>query len=63
MPLKKVKFLLDENIPIKLKPLFASLGLSCATIRDLGWLGIRNGELSVLIPEMGIWSLLVISLS
>jgi predicted nuclease of predicted toxin-antitoxin system len=46
MALKKVKFLLDENIPIKLKHLFTSLDLSCITIRDLGLLGIRNGELS-----------------
>ncbi len=46
MALKKVKFLLDENIPIKLKQLFTSLGLSCVTIRDLKWFGIRNGKLS-----------------
>lgn len=47
MVLKKAKFLLDENIPIKLKQLFTSLELSCATVRDLKWFGIRNGDLAL----------------
>ena len=46
MVLKKAKFLLDENIPINLKPVFTSLNLVCVTIRDLKWFGIRNGKLS-----------------
>jgi predicted nuclease of predicted toxin-antitoxin system len=46
MGLKKVKFLLDENIPIKLKQVFIDRGIQCTTIKDEGWLGIKNGELS-----------------
>ncbi|HUT80992.1 MAG TPA: DUF5615 family PIN-like protein [Candidatus Bathyarchaeia archaeon] len=46
MVLKKAKFLLDENVPLKLKQLFTSHNLSCDTVRDLQWLGIRNGALS-----------------
>ena len=46
MALEKAKFLLDENMPVKLKQLFTSLELSCVTVRDLKWFGIRNGRLS-----------------
>lgn len=46
MALKKAKFLLDENVPIKLKQLFTSLDLSSVAVRDLKWFGIRNGKLS-----------------
>ena len=51
MALKKVKFLLDENMPIKLKSVFTSLELSCVTVRDLKWFGIRNGNLSIKVKE------------
>ncbi|MHA1356323.1 MAG: DUF5615 family PIN-like protein [Candidatus Heimdallarchaeota archaeon] len=43
---KKVKFLLDENLDIKLAKILITLGLSCDTLRDNGWIGITNGELS-----------------
>ena len=46
MVLKKVKFLLDENVPVKLKDVFIDRGIQCVTIKDMGWLGIKNGELS-----------------
>ncbi len=46
MVLKKVKFLLDENVPVKLKQIFTDREIQCATIKELNWLGIKNGELS-----------------
>jgi len=46
MALKEAKFLLDENIPIKLKQVFTSHGLMCVTVRDLKLFGVRNGKLS-----------------
>lgn len=46
MVLKKVKFLLDENVPVKLKRVFFDRGIHCVTIKEEGWLGIKNSELS-----------------
>ena len=46
MVLKKVKFLLDENVPVKLKYVFTDRKIHCVTIKEEGWLGIKNGELS-----------------
>ncbi len=46
MVLRKAKFLLDENIPIKLEQLFTSLELSCVSIRDVKWFDIKNRKLS-----------------
>ncbi|MHA1356321.1 MAG: DUF5615 family PIN-like protein [Candidatus Heimdallarchaeota archaeon] len=46
MALKEAKFLLDENIPIKLKGIFSSLNLTCVTVRDMKLFGVRNGKLS-----------------
>lgn len=46
MVLKKAKFLLDENVPVKLKYIFIDHRIHCVTIKEKGWLGIKNGELS-----------------
>lgn len=39
-----MKILLDENLPRKLKADFGA-DYSVKTVRDMGWLGKRNGEL------------------
>jgi len=39
-----MKLLLDENLPIRLKYSF-SKDLEVATVNDLGWNAIKNGEL------------------
>ncbi|MHA1428534.1 MAG: DUF5615 family PIN-like protein [Candidatus Helarchaeota archaeon] len=54
MGLNKVKFLLDENIPIKLKQVFRDRGIQCTTIKNKGWLGIKNGELSKKLQQENI---------
>ena len=42
----KIKFLLDENVPIKLKRLFEKLGLACQTIQELGWCGLKDRKIA-----------------
>lgn len=39
-----MKILLDENLPTKLKYNF-SINFEISTIKDMGWLGKKNGEL------------------
>ncbi len=46
MALKKVKFLLDENVPLKLRKTFTNREIQCLTIKEMGWLGIKNSELA-----------------
>lgn len=48
-----MKILLDENLPRKLKFSFAS-NQEIFTVRELNWLGKRNGELLGLIAFNGI---------
>ncbi len=43
---KKAKFLLDENLDVKLAKALTALGLSCSTLKSKGWTGIRNSDLS-----------------
>ena len=43
---KSLKFLFDENIPIKLKQIFNDNDFSVDTVQKLGWSGMKNGELS-----------------
>lgn len=43
-----MKILLDENLPRKLKADFGS-GFIVSTVREMGWLGKKNGELLNLI--------------
>ena len=40
-----MKLLLDENLPVKLKYRFLEKNLNTFTLRDLNWLGKKNGEL------------------
>lgn len=47
-----MKILLDENLPRKLKADFG-LGFQVMTVRDMGWLGKKNGELLGLIAFNG----------
>lgn len=46
MALKKVKFLLDENVPFSLKQVFEDQDLFCSTVQMEGWGGIKSGALS-----------------
>lgn len=47
MDLTEAKFLLDENVPRRLKAIFKSKKLECWTVQELGWREIKNGLLSV----------------
>jgi predicted nuclease of predicted toxin-antitoxin system len=47
-----MKILLDENLPAKLKLDFGA-DHSVFTVRDMNWLGKRNGELLALLTENG----------
>lgn len=47
-----MKILLDENLPRKLKSDFGS-GFEVSTVRDMGWLGKKNGELMGLMTFNG----------
>src|SRR4051812_31435880 len=44
-----MKLLLDENLPVKLKYRFLEKGLEAYTLKDMNWLGKKNGELLQLI--------------
>lgn len=46
-----MKLLLDENLPIKLKYRFIDHGFDSYTVKDMAWLGKKNGELLNLMPE------------
>lgn len=47
-----MKVLLDENLPVRLKKDFGSTH-QVFTVRDMGWLGIKNGVLMKLIESNG----------
>lgn len=51
MELTQTKFLLDENVPIKLKRTFFELGVKCQTIKDLGWCGLKDKEIAARITH------------
>lgn len=40
-----MKLLLDENLPVKLKHRFLEKGFKAYTLRDMNWLGKKNGPL------------------
>jgi predicted nuclease of predicted toxin-antitoxin system len=40
-----MRLLLDECVPHKLKSFFIAAGHHCATVREAGWEGMKNGEL------------------
>lgn len=46
-----LRLLLDENLPVALKPLL--LGHDVKTVRDMGWIGIVNGTLLRLAEDAG----------
>lgn len=52
MDLEKMRFLLDENVPIKLVKIFSDRGIYCTTIRKEKLSGIKNGELSKKVKEL-----------
>jgi predicted nuclease of predicted toxin-antitoxin system len=43
-----VRVLLDENVPVGLKPYLSGLGYDCETVREEGWASKKNGELLAL---------------
>ena len=45
-----MKILLDENIDVRLKLLFPT-EMSVFTVKDMGWSGIKNGELMQLLSS------------
>lgn len=45
-----MKILLDENIDIRLKLLFPG-GMEVFTVKDMGWTGVKNGELIQLLSR------------
>lgn len=47
-----MRILLDENLPRKLKPSFGP-DFEVKTVRDMGWLGKKNGELLGLLVVNG----------
>ena len=47
-----MKLILDENLPRQLKNDFGP-GFEVQTVRDMGWLGKKNGELLGLIAFNG----------
>jgi hypothetical protein len=40
-----MKILLDENIDVRFKNLFDTTVHQVFTVKDMDWLGIKNGEL------------------
>jgi len=40
-----VRILLDENVPVQLKPLLVGHAVRSVNDPDIGWKGIRNGRL------------------
>lgn len=46
-----MKILLDENIDVRLKGAFPKDAHEVYTVRDMGWNGIKNGELLRLLAE------------
>ncbi len=46
------KFLFDENVPVKLKQIFNENNYSVDIVQELGWSGIKNGELSKRTSEL-----------
>ena len=46
-----MKILLDENIDVRFKNLFDATVHQVFTVKDMDWLGIKNGELLKLLEE------------
>jgi predicted nuclease of predicted toxin-antitoxin system len=43
-----MKILIDEQLPTKLKYRFIEAGFEVSTVRDMNWLGQKNGDLLAL---------------
>ncbi|QKJ28672.1 DUF5615 family PIN-like protein [Mucilaginibacter mali] len=43
-----MKILIDEQLPVKLKYRFIDTGYEILTVRDMDWLGTKNGSLLAL---------------
>ena len=48
-----MKLLIDEQLPTKLKYRFIDTGYEIYTVRDMEWLGKKNGELLQLMSKNG----------
>jgi len=48
-----MKILLDENIDVRFKLSFEGGGHDVFTVRDMGWSGVKNGELLKLMEQNG----------
>lgn len=46
MDLTEIKFLLDENVPYKIKKSIEKLGFECSTIQELGWGDFKDKEIA-----------------
>ncbi len=46
-----MKILLDENIDVRFKNMFDTKEYQVFTVRDMDWLGIKNGELLILLQK------------
>ena len=55
-----MKFLLDENLPVKLKYRFIDNEIDAYTVRAMNWLGKANGDLLHLMLQNNFTSFLTI---
>ncbi|MHA1617770.1 MAG: DUF5615 family PIN-like protein [Promethearchaeota archaeon] len=46
MDLKKLQFLLDENVPVGLLKILRSFDIKCTTVQELGWNGFKDIEIA-----------------
>lgn len=46
-----MKVLLDENIDIRFQQYLIAAGHDCSTVRQMGWSGVKNGQLLKLAEE------------
>jgi len=46
-----MKILIDEQLPTKLKSIFIDKGFEVFTVRDMKWLGTKNGDLLKLMAD------------
>lgn len=48
-----MKILLDENIDVRFKKIFEQTAHEVYTVRDMQWIGVKNGELLKLLKAHG----------
>ncbi len=54
-----MKILLDENIDVRFKNSFPA-NYEALTVKDMGWNGIKNGKLLLLLKEAGFDAWIVV---